>query len=315
MLFGSQSKAVNIDTSIGGTSVVLEGLNHIEVGSFALGEAILAIELELGGNTGVLTPAVHIKSSLSKNESTSIGETRSGVDASLGVKGVHGSGVGGPGSRSSGIHSTRHLEKTIGGNNTVRTTDLSRATKCMDGVRESINGVGVVEGLGTKSSIKDLGSIKGRAVIDIGIGLHNPDQLLYRMVKVELNLVGRRSDRLITRELELLKEILVGVLSHLTALISVKEDIVDIERSRDKRLLVSSRNRLYTSGRGEIADSPETFTNRTEIKVDLDFVILHIHEIPSLSGYLLAFSYGINRKKTYENIGQGIEFILSLHRS
>ena len=286
MLLWSQSKAVNIDTSVGGTSVVLEGLNHIEVGTFALGEAILAVELELSSNARVLTPAVHVKSSLSKNECTSIGEARGSVGTSLGIEGVHRGRVGCPGRTRSNIGSTSHLEKTLAGNNIVSTTDLSRSTESMDSIGKSINGVSVVEGLGTEGSVEDLGSIEGRAVVDIGVGLHNPDQLLHRMVEIELNLVGRGTNRLVTSELELLEEVLVGVLSHLAALISIKEDIVNIERSSNKGLLVGSSDGLDTRNGSKVTDGPETLANRAEIKVDLDFVILYESLIPSLSGYL-----------------------------
>ena len=61
------------------TCVVLERLNEVEVGSFALTEAILTVKLELSGNNRVLTPAVHLKGSLGKNESTGIRDTTVGT--------------------------------------------------------------------------------------------------------------------------------------------------------------------------------------------------------------------------------------------
>ena len=64
------------------------------------------------------------------------------------------------------------------------------------------------------------------------------------------------------------------VLGHLAALICVEEDVVNIERSSNKRLLVSSRDRLGSTGSREGIDSPETLANRTDVKVNLDFVIL-----------------------------------------
>ena len=72
MLFGSQSKRVNIDTSVGGASVVLVGLNEVEVSSFALREAVLTVKLELSSDNRVHTPAVKGERSLGKNESTGI---------------------------------------------------------------------------------------------------------------------------------------------------------------------------------------------------------------------------------------------------
>ena len=114
----------------------------------------------------------------------------------------------------------------------------------MDGVGKSINGVSVIEGLGTEGAEKKTGGIEGRAVINVGVGLDNPDKLLAGVVEVELDLVGRGTNRLVTGELKLLNEILVRVLCHLAALISVKENIVNIEGGSNEGLLVSSGDRL-----------------------------------------------------------------------
>jgi hypothetical protein len=144
----------------------------------------------------------------------------------------------------------------------------------MDGIGERINGISVVERLGTEGLEENLGGVKGRAIINVGIRLDNPDELLDGVVEVELDLVGRRSDRLVTSELNLLNEVLMGVLGHLAALISVEENVVNIERSGDKRLLVGSGGCLGLGSGSKGVDSPETLTKRTNIKVDLDLVIL-----------------------------------------
>ena len=165
----------------------------------------------------------------------------------------------------------------------------------MDGVGKSINGISVVEGLGTKSAEKNSGGIQRSAVVDVGIRLDNPDQLLARMVEVEFDRVGRRTDGLITSELELFDEVFVGVLGHLASLIGIKEDIVDVERSSNKGLLIGigdGNRRTVRSSKG--ADGPETFTKRTNIKIDLNFVVLYEPLVPPLSGYLSAFSHTIN---------------------
>jgi len=109
----------------------------------------------------------------------------------------------------------------------------------MDGVGKSINGIGVVERLSTKGLVENSSSLEGRAVIDVGIGLNNPDEFLARVVEVQLDLVAGRSNRLITSELELLNEVLVGVLCHLAALISVQEDVVNVQGGSNKGLLIS----------------------------------------------------------------------------
>jgi hypothetical protein len=113
-------------------------------------------------------------------------------------------------------------------------------TEGVDGIGKSINGVSVVEGLGTKKPVKKLTALKRRAVVNVLIGLDYPDELLNGVVKVELDLVGRRADGLITGELELLNKILVRVLGHTSALIGVQEDVVDVKRSSNERLVVSS---------------------------------------------------------------------------
>jgi hypothetical protein len=48
-------------------------LYYVEVAALTLRETVLAVELELGSYNGVLTPAVHVKSGLGKDEDTSIG--------------------------------------------------------------------------------------------------------------------------------------------------------------------------------------------------------------------------------------------------
>jgi hypothetical protein len=116
--------------------------------------------------------------------------------------------------------------------------------------------------------------------------LDNPDELLNGVVKVELDLVTGRTNRLITSELELSDQVLMGVLGHSAALISVKEDIVNIQRGSNQRLIVGNggRDRATNSvlttrcPRGSVAvqggDSPQALINRSDIKVDLDLVVL-----------------------------------------
>ena len=129
------------------------------------------------------------------------------------------------------------------------------------------------------------------------------------MVEVEFDFVGRRTNGLITSELELLNEILMGILSHLSALISVKEDEIDIERSSNKRSLVSAGNANSSAGSTHAVNSPEALTNGTEINVDFNFVILYF-TIPHLSVYLSAFK---NQSTRLFELSRGIDYILSHH--
>ena len=76
VLLGAQGEGVHVDAGVGGGGVVLVGLHGVEVGAFTLREAVLAVKLELGGDDGVLTPAVHIERSLGEDESAGIRDTR-----------------------------------------------------------------------------------------------------------------------------------------------------------------------------------------------------------------------------------------------
>jgi len=261
--------------------VVLVGLDNVEVGAFAFREAVLAIELELGSDHGVLAPAVHVKGSLGKHEGAGIGDEGALVDRRivLAAESILGGG-GGPGVASGGIDGTRHLEKTRSADEASSTGGLLGATESVDGVGESVNGVGVVEGLGTKGAVEEATGIERRAVVDVGVGLHDPDQFLAGVVKIQLDLVGGGTHRLVASELHLLDEVFVGVLGHLAALIGIKEDVVHVEGSSNKGLLVSLGHRLGASvgGRGKGLHGPEALANGAEINVDLDLVVLEGNE-------------------------------------
>jgi hypothetical protein len=148
----------------------------------------------------------------------------------------------------------------------------------MDSVGKSINSVSVVEGLSTKNLVKELAAFKRRTIVDVLIRLDNPNEFLNGVVKVELDLVGRRTNGLITGELKLLNKVLVGILSHTSALISVQEDIVDVEGCSNQRLVISGVDATtfgkIATGAVKRTDSPQALVNRTNIEVNLDFVIL-----------------------------------------
>jgi hypothetical protein len=212
--------------------VVLVGLDYVEVRTLTLGEAVLAIKLKLGGDNWVLTPAMHVKGSLGKNESSGIRE-----------QGLFGSAITidtiGPlgAIRTSSVsHST--LESSISTDESSRTRGSIFTTEGMDSVGKSINGISVVERLGTKSLVKSLATFKGLAVVYVSIRLDNPDKLLTGVVEVELDLVGGGTDRLVASELELRDEVLMGVLCESTTLIGVEEDVVNIEGSSNQGLVV-----------------------------------------------------------------------------
>jgi len=275
VLLRAKGEGVDVDASIRGTAVVLERLDNVEVGSFTLRETVLAVKLELGSDDRVLTPAVHVKGSLGKHEGAGIGNTR-GKRGGGSERGKVGSGTL-PLGRDLDVSGTGHLEKTRGVDELIAsgTAGLGRASECVDGIRKGIKSISVVERLGTKSAEKDGSGIKGGTVVNVGIRLDNPDKLLHRVVEVKLDLVGGGANTFVTSELKLLDEVLVGVLGHLAALISVEEDIVNIEGSGNKGLLVGRGDGLGSGGTSlKGVDGPEALTNRAEIDVDLDLVVL-----------------------------------------
>ena len=228
--------------------MVLEGLNNVEVRTLSLGDTVLSVKLELSGDDGVLTPAVEVEGGLSEHECAGIGEHGAGGGRSVLVENTGLVPVlgGGRTARHKAIEGAGHLEDTAG-DESVDTSGLSGSAEGVDGGRESINGIGVVEGLGTEDLEESTVALEGSAVVDVGVGLNNPDELLARVVEVDLDLVTGRSDRLVTGVLELLNEVLVGVLSHLSALIGIQEDEVNVDRGGNKGLLVGAGDGLGSS--------------------------------------------------------------------
>jgi len=68
--------------------------------------------------------------------------------------------------------------------------------------------------------------------------LNDPDQLLTGVVEVQLDLITGRSNGLITSELELSDQVLVRVLGETAALVSVQENVVNVQRGGNQRLVV-----------------------------------------------------------------------------
>jgi len=283
VLLGPQCEGIQVDSGVWGASVVLPRLNEVEVGSFALREAILAVKLELGSDDWVLTPAVHVERSLGQNKGAGIRDT--GVDAGAKMRQIV---LGGGVSRTivpprslSGvdilgagvIEETRTVDVRTGG-----VGDGVVRTESHDGVREGVDGVGVVEGLSAEQTVEDGALVERRAVVDVLVGLDDPDELLNRVVKVELDLVGRRTDGLITGELKLLDEVLVGVLCHTPTLIGVEEDVVNVEGGGNEGLVVGASDLDGGCSVVEGVHGPQALLNGTDIKVDLDLVVLKSNE-------------------------------------
>ena len=110
--------------------------------------------------------------------------------------------------------------------------------------------------------------------------LDNPDKLLARVVERELDLVGRRRNRLRARELELLDEVLVGDLREAAALLRVEVDVVDVERARNEALVGDVLEHLLRRGRARRARDLDVdkVLEVLELDVDLDLVVLESNE-------------------------------------
>jgi hypothetical protein len=104
------------------------------------------------------------------------------------------------------------------------------------------------------------------------VALDDPDELLAWVVEVELELVGRRGDRLTTSELEDVDEVLVRDLSELATLISVEVDVIDVERGSGEAALVDTvADGVRVLRCREI---PAEVLKGIELEVDADFVVL-----------------------------------------
>jgi hypothetical protein len=104
------------------------------------------------------------------------------------------------------------------------------------------------------------------------IALDNPDELLARVVEVELQLVRRGGDGLTASELENINEVLVGDLGELTTLISIQVDVVHIQGGRSKTALANT----VADGVGvrRVRVVPAKVIEGVELKVDTHLVVL-----------------------------------------
>jgi hypothetical protein len=196
------------------------------------------------------------------------------------------------------VKSTGILEETTSIDvSTGIVSDRSGASESMDSIGEGIDGIGVVEGLSTENLEEESIASQGRAVVNVLVRLDNPDELFNGVVKVKLDLIGRRTNRLITSELELSDQVLVGVLGHSASLVGVQKDIVDIQRGSNQRLIVSNGGRngatnSILSSRTSVGvgvtvqggNSPQALINRADIKINLDLVVLESNQRESQTG-------------------------------
>ena len=147
----------------------------------------------------------------------------------------------------------------------------SHALNTRDGVTRLQHGavppVRVVEGLLTLVGAND--SVIARHE---GITLDDPDELLARVVEVELQLVGAGGDGLTARELEDVDQVLVRHLGELASLIRVEVDVVDVQGGSGQASLGDTvANRVGVGARGIV---PAQVVDRVELQVEADLVVL-----------------------------------------
>jgi len=129
--------------------------------------------------------------------------------------------------------------------------------------------VAVVERLLALPGVDD-----GVVAADERVALYNPDELLARVVEVELDLVGRGGDGLAASELEGVDQVLVGNLGELAALVRVQVDVVNIQRGCNEAL---GRDAVADDvGVGDLLGSivPAHVAQVIEFQVDAHLVVL-----------------------------------------
>ena len=259
------------------------------VGAGSTSELVKTGQSEGGKNVGLVSSVSGVESDL---RTTEVGLVHGVVvNASVPVSGETSSNVF--------IHSTSVLEEAAGINESTSASSGVGATESVDGIGERIDGIGVVEGLGAKDLEQGGVAKKRRAIINVLVRLNNPDQFLYWVVKIKLDFVTGRADRFITSELKLGDQIFVGILGESSAFVSVQEDIVNVQRCGNQRLVVcdggsdggsnislvhwevgQSLSGVATEG----SDSPQALINGAKIEVDLDLVVLESNQRKSKTG-------------------------------
>jgi len=267
VLLGAQGERVHVDARGRGAAVVLVRLHLVEVGALTLREAVLAVELELGNLHGVLALAAHVggKDDLREEvvdarvELGNTGEVeRIGTDQRRALRGTLAQ------------YRRRELSRRrVRGLSSDRRTRRLGEERRDHAIRREV--VGVVEGLGTANRREP----RGRRAVNERVALDDPLELLDGVVKVQLDLVGRRRDRLSTRVLHLLNEVLVGLLGEAAALLRVEVDVVDVDRGGSQRLGRTRAARGWRTNRGLSVDA---VLPRLEVDVDAHLVVLERNE-------------------------------------
>ena len=273
VLLRLQGKRVHVDALGRRARVVLVRLHAGEVASLALSEAVLAVELQLGNLNRVLALAANTRLEDDLREEV-VGRVLK--HDRLIVAGHADVGVEPAGAVERGASLRAETLREVGARRTIRVTasrgaggEAAAAERAAgedvhhDALRAEV--IRVVERLAAVD-LSDESLV--RRAINERVALDNPHQLLHRVVEVQLDLVGRRRDRLSARELELLNQVLVRLLGEAAALLRVQVDVVDVQR-RGRERLDGRRHRLV--GRDLIVAAVDPLL---ELHVDAHLVVL-----------------------------------------
>jgi hypothetical protein len=246
VLLRLEREGVHVDARRRRARVVLERLDHAEVAALTLREAVLAVELQLGDLHRVLARALdtRLQDDLGEQVVRRVLEqhrrvVRAAAEAVQPAGAVQRGADGETHTREVGARIAIRRRRRHG--QVTRTTTQRAAGEDVhdDTLRGEV--IRVVERLHAVD-LRDEGVGRGRAV-DERVALADPHELLDRVVEVQLDLVARARDRLGTRELELLNQVLVRLLGEAAALLRVQVDVVNVERRGRERLDRRARRR------------------------------------------------------------------------
>lgn len=238
----------------------------------------MAVKLKLSTDNRVAASALRSKTGVVSTTSSLVvlGEVNGGIVVGTGTTTLGKEGGSNLGGSLEGItlRTVFVLVDVDRGEGNSRVTRLDVGTKSIVGVKETV-GLDL-----SKHIVVEVISVVVPLVhseLDNGVTLNNPDQFLYGMIKVELNFNVLAGNRFITGELELFDEVLVRNLGETTTLISVKVDVIDVQRGSLKRgnaeevVVVEGDTAVSEDIGGNVA-----LVLLTELNDDLNFVVLHL---------------------------------------
>ena len=248
MLLGLEAERVHVDTTGGHVLVMLERLHQVEITAIHGGETVVAVELDETSGDGVVTT---LEGGGDEHAiGTTSGDTGHATGKVLDVAADVGSGDGGT--------TTISVLHAVGGG-------------CLVG---DIEVIGVVEVLSTEGS---------HGTINVSIGLHNPNQLLARMIEVHLNFVVHGGGGLVTCKLKLLDQIFVGYLCKPPTFIGIQINIIHKERG-GLEVPDGHGGGVSCPVVSAPGTSPEALLGGAQLQVDLHLVVLQGDQGQSESG-------------------------------